>query len=104
MHQCLRGPLHDMFVCFEQAEEMAAWERAKEEERKKLQRERAVLSKQSRAMLKLPTRKDRAEVGLSHFTSNKLPCYTIDYFKCQSGQQLQGSVSVLAWQVRFKRC
>ncbi|BDA48687.1 probable centromere protein J [Coccomyxa sp. Obi] len=47
---------------FDQAEEMAAWERAKEEEKKKLQRERAVLSKQSRAMLKLPTKKDRAEM------------------------------------------
>ena len=38
------------------------WEKAKDEEKRKLQRERMVLNKQSRAMLKLPTKKDRAEV------------------------------------------
>ncbi|KAK9917729.1 hypothetical protein WJX75_007616 [Coccomyxa subellipsoidea] len=38
------------------------WEKAKDEEKRKLQRERMVLNKQSRAMLKLPTKKDRAEM------------------------------------------
>ena len=65
-------------VWFEQAEEMAAWQLAKEEEKKRLQRERAVLSKQSRALLKLPTRKDRAEVRLRRFTSNNPFGYIVD--------------------------
>ncbi len=64
------GTIHDHSVCFDQAEEVAAWEKAKEEEKKKLQRERAVLSKQSCAMLKLPTKKNRAEVGPPNLTSN----------------------------------
>lgn len=46
-----------------QADESAAWERAKEEDERRLKRDRRVLEQQSRALLKLPNRKERSEVS-----------------------------------------
>lgn len=38
------------------------WEAARDEEARRLKRERRTLDQQMRALLKLPTRKDRSEV------------------------------------------
>jgi hypothetical protein len=50
-----------------QAEEAAARKVRAEVERARLARERAVLAQQSRALLKLPSKKERAEVGFQGF-------------------------------------
>lgn len=42
---------------------MAQWAAEKEEDERRLKRDRRVLDKQSRALLKLPNRKERSEVG-----------------------------------------
>ena len=47
-----------------QADETAAWEAEKEAENQRLKRHQRVLDKQSRALLKLPNRKERSEVSL----------------------------------------
>lgn len=60
---------------FQQAEEMAAWEKAREEDRKTLQRDRAALERQSKALVRLPTRKEHAEV--SPLTANKHPQHSL---------------------------
>lgn len=51
-----------------QSDETAAWEAEKEAENQRLKRHQRVLDKQSRALLKLPNRKERSEV------SNKSQC------------------------------
>ena len=45
-----------------QSDEAAAWEAEKEAENQRLKRHQRVLDKQSRALLKLPNRKERSEV------------------------------------------
>lgn len=45
-----------------QSDEAAAWEADKEAENQRLKRHQRVLDKQSRALLKLPNRKERSEV------------------------------------------
>ena len=55
-------------TCFDgamvwQAEETAAWKVRRAEEGRRLERERALLAKQTRALVKLPTKKERAEVS-----------------------------------------
>ena len=45
---------------------MAAWEAEKEAEVQRLKRHQRVLDKQSRALLKLPNRKERSEVQLAY--------------------------------------
>lgn len=45
-----------------QAEELAQIEAMKMEELRKLQRDRRVLDQQSRALLKLPTKRDKEEI------------------------------------------
>ncbi len=45
-----------------QAEELAQVEALKIEELRKLQRDRRVLEKQSRALLKLPTKREKEEI------------------------------------------
>lgn len=54
-----------------QEEDAAAWEAEKEAESQRLKRHERVLDKQSRALLKLPNRKERSEVCLhsDSFTS-----------------------------------
>lgn len=47
-----------------QSDETAAWEAEKEAENQRLKRHQRVLDKQSRALLKLPNRKERSEVSL----------------------------------------
>jgi hypothetical protein len=54
-----------------QADELAAWEARKEEEERRLKRDRRVLEKQGRALLKLPSRKERSEVA--HCSSSPPP-------------------------------
>ena len=49
-------------VCLIQSEEAAAWEAEKEADSQRLKRHQRVLDKQSRALLKLPNRKERSEV------------------------------------------
>ena len=44
---------------------MAAWETEKEAEMQRLKRHQRVLDKQSRALLKLPNRKERSEVHIN---------------------------------------
>lgn len=48
--------------CRTQSEEAAAWEAGKEADSQRLKRHQRVLDKQSRALLKLPNRKERSEV------------------------------------------
>ena len=48
--------------CRTQTEEAAAWEAEKEADSQRLKRHQRVLDKQSRALLKLPNRKERSEV------------------------------------------
>lgn len=45
-----------------QAEELAQVEALRAEEQRKLQRDRRVLEKQSRALLKLPTKREKEEI------------------------------------------
>lgn len=47
-----------------QSDETAAWGAEKEAENQRLKRHQRVLDKQSRALLKLPNRKERSEVSL----------------------------------------
>lgn len=47
-----------------QSDETAAWEAEKEADNQRLKRHQRVLDKQSRALLKLPNRKERSEVSL----------------------------------------
>lgn len=49
-----------------QSDEAAAWEAEKEAESQRLKRHQRVLDKQSRALLKLPNRKERSEVSTRH--------------------------------------
>lgn len=51
-----------------QAEEMATWKAKRAEEGRKLERERATLNRQARALVKLPTKKERAEVRSLTYT------------------------------------
>lgn len=48
-----------------QAEEAASWESEKEAYSQRLKRHQRVLDKQSRALLKLPNRKERSEVDMA---------------------------------------
>ena len=50
-----------------QKDEAAAWESEKQEDSQRLKRHQRVLDKQSRALLKLPNRKERSEVSNSAF-------------------------------------
>ena len=50
-----------MVVCLTQSGEAAAWEAEKEADSQRLKRHQRVLDKQSRALLKLPNRKERSE-------------------------------------------
>ena len=56
--------------CGTQSDEAAAWEAEKEVENQRLKRHQRVLDKQSRALLKLPNRKERSEV-CCHGTTTK---------------------------------
>ncbi|KAK9815631.1 hypothetical protein WJX72_007152 [[Myrmecia] bisecta] len=58
------GRMEQEKIAFERrkAEEVAAWEKEREVEAHRLKRDRRVLEKQSRAILKLPNRKERGEV------------------------------------------
>ena len=47
-----------------QAEDQAVWQEMKRREEQRLQREKAVLSRQSQVLLKLPTKREKAEVRL----------------------------------------
>jgi hypothetical protein len=49
--------------CDGQDEEQAKWEAEKAAQAAKLRRDKLTLEKQSRALLKLPTKKERSEVG-----------------------------------------
>jgi hypothetical protein len=42
---------------------MEEWEREKDKEVQRLKRDRRILEKQTRTLLKLPTRKERSEVS-----------------------------------------
>ena len=56
-----------------QADEAAQWAAEKEEDERRLKRDRRVLDKQSRALLKLPNRKERSEVGCRTATAQSTP-------------------------------
>lgn len=56
MHACSLAP-------YRQLEEAAQFEAQRAEELRKLQRDRRVLEKQSRAILKLPTKQSKEEVA-----------------------------------------
>lgn len=78
----------------DQAEDVAAWEKAREEDRKKLQRDRAVLERQSRALVRLPTKKECAEVITPPCSS--VPCH-LQVFKWRhtdAGDALHGKQGV----------
>ena len=45
-----------------QEEDQAVWAQVKRKEEQRLQKERAVLSRQSQVLLKLPTKREKAEV------------------------------------------
>lgn len=49
-----------------QSDETAAWATEKEAENQRLKRHQRVLDKQSRALLKLPNRKERSEVSFNN--------------------------------------
>lgn len=49
-----------------QAEEQAKWEAEKAAQAARLRRDKLALEKQSRALLKLPTKKERSEVRALH--------------------------------------
>ena len=51
----------------------------KEEDERRLKRDRRVLDKQSRALLKLPNRKERSEVGCraDHSTAHTPTCESL---------------------------
>lgn len=55
-------------VAYKQAEEAASWESEKEADSQRLKRHQRVLDKQSRALLKLPNRKERSEVDMTTMT------------------------------------
>ncbi len=64
-HHCLTNPCACMLMHLRactQAEELAQIEAMKMEELRKLQRDRRVLEKQSRALLKLPTKREKEEI------------------------------------------
>ena len=58
-------PSHNFVGHVLQEEEMAEWETEKEAEMQRLKRHQRVLDKQSRALLKLPNRKERSEVHIN---------------------------------------
>ena len=45
-----------------QEEDQAVWAQVKRKEEQRLQKERAILSRQSQVLLKLPTKREKAEV------------------------------------------
>ena len=59
-----------VLVCLTQSGEAAAWEAEKEADSQRLKRHQRVLDKQSRALLKLPNRKERSEVSSSVIVPN----------------------------------
>ena len=62
----MRACMHEAVVCLirscAQAEDQAVWAQVKRKEEQRLQREKAILSRQSQVLLKLPTKREKAEV------------------------------------------
>ena len=58
-----------------QSDEAAAWVAEKEADQQRLKRHQRVLDKQSRALLKLPNRKERSEVGFSACSHGVYACH-----------------------------
>lgn len=59
---CYAGLVLNFNAQLPQVEQTAKWEAARDEEARRLKRERRALDQQMRALVKLPTRKDRSEV------------------------------------------